>query len=73
MIKSYLAHLELRIQAISHLLGNVSDLKEPLLKDIREGVNEVVSKLHKDNARKCTSPSPSLAYQEGHREIRYSH
>lgn len=35
MIKTYLAHLELRIEAISKLLGNTSDFKESDLTDIR--------------------------------------
>ena len=53
MIKSYLAQLELRIEAVSKLLGDTSDFKESDVKDVKEGINEVVSKLHKDNSRKC--------------------
>ncbi len=53
MINSYLAHLELRVVAIEKLLGDVKEFKESDIKDAREGINEIVSKLQKDVSRKC--------------------
>ena len=53
MFKSYLAHLELRVEAISKLIGSTGEFKEGDVKEVREGINEITVKLHKDNFRKC--------------------
>lgn len=53
MIKEYLVKLELRIQAIQKILGNIAEFKESDIRDVRDGISDVISKLHKDNSRKC--------------------
>jgi len=53
MIKTYLVQLELRLVATEKLIGNVADYKESETKEIRDGINDILSKMHKDISRKC--------------------
>ena len=39
--------------AVEKILGDVSEFKEAEINDVREGISNTVSKLHKDNSRKC--------------------
>lgn len=45
--------LELRLVATEKLIGNVADYKESETKEIRDGINDILSKMHKDISRKC--------------------
>ena len=53
MLKSYIANLELRVFAIEKLIGSINEYNENNIKEIREGINEMASKVHKDVNRKC--------------------
>ncbi len=53
MLKSYLTSLEKRIEAIQKFIGDVDSYKESDIKEIRDGVNDTIGKMHKDVQRKC--------------------
>lgn len=57
MLKSYLAHLEMRVQGLEKLLGPTQDYHENEIKEVREGINDLLAKVHKDVSRKCTALS----------------
>lgn len=53
MLNSYLASLELRIQGLEKLLGDSKEYRESEVKEVREGISDVLAKVHKDVSRKC--------------------
>ena len=55
MLDSYLGSLELRLQGIEKLLGSTSEYKESDIKEVKEGISDVLAKVHKDVSRKCIS------------------